>query len=63
MENPLNTLMSSGASEAYVQQWRDMSVLGKTSSRTDVAARIVQFCKIDTIAGQTPVIDGGIHFH
>jgi 3-oxoacyl-[acyl-carrier protein] reductase len=45
-----NTLMSGGASEEYVQKWRDMSVLG-------------QFCKSDTITGQTLVIDGGIHFH
>lgn len=58
-----NTLMSSGASEEYVQQWRDMSVLGQTTSHTDVAAQIVQFCKSDTITGQSLVIDGGIHFH
>lgn len=56
------TLMSSGASEEYVQHWRDMSVLGKTTSHTDVAAQIVQFCKSDTITGQTLVVDGGIHF-
>ena len=58
-----NTLMSSGASEEYVQQWRDMSVLGQTTSQADVAAQIIQFCKSDTITGQTLVIDGGIHFH
>jgi 3-oxoacyl-[acyl-carrier protein] reductase len=58
-----NTLMSSGASEEYVQQWRDMSVLGQTTSHTDVAGQIVQFCKSDTITGQSLVIDGGIHFH
>jgi 3-oxoacyl-[acyl-carrier protein] reductase len=58
-----NTLMSSGASEEYVQQWRDMSVLGQTTSHADVAAQIIQFCKSDTITGQTLVIDGGIHFH
>lgn len=58
-----NTLMSSGASEEYVQQWRDLSVLGQTTSQADVAAQIIQFCKSDTITGQTLVIDGGIHFH
>jgi 3-oxoacyl-[acyl-carrier protein] reductase len=58
-----NTLMSSGASEEYVQKWRDMSVLGQTTSHADVAAQIVQFCKSDTITGQSLVIDGGIHFH
>lgn len=58
-----NTLMSSGASEDYVQHWRDMSVLGQTTSHVDVAAQIIQFCKSDTITGQTLVIDGGIHFH
>ncbi len=58
-----NTLMSGGASEEYVQQWRDMSVLGKTTSLSDVAAQVIQFCKSDSITGQTLVIDGGIHFH
>jgi len=58
-----NTLMSSGASEEYVQKWRDMSVLGQTTSQADVAAQIIQFCKSDAITGQTMVIDGGIHFH
>ena len=58
-----NTLMSSGASEEYVQKWRDMSVLGQTTSHNDVAAQIVQFCKSDTVTGQSLVIDGGIHFH
>ena len=58
-----NTLMSDGASEEYVQQWRDMSVLKQTTSHADVAGQIIQFCKSDTITGQTLVIDGGIHFH
>jgi len=58
-----NTLMSGGASEEYVQKWRDMSVLRQTTSHADVAAQIIQFCKSDTITGQTLVIDGGIHFH
>jgi 3-oxoacyl-[acyl-carrier protein] reductase len=58
-----NTLMSSGASEEYVQKWRDMSVLGQTTSHNDVATQIVQFCKNDTVTGQSLVIDGGIHFH
>ena len=58
-----NTLMSSGASDDYVQKWRDMSVLGQTTSHADVAGQIIQFCKSDTITGQTLVIDGGIHFH
>lgn len=57
-----NTLMSSGASEDYVQKWRGMSLLGQTTSHADVAAQVVQFCKSDTITGQTLVIDGGIHF-
>jgi len=57
-----NTLMSSGASEDYVQKWLDMSVLGQTASHADVAGQIIQFCKSDTITGQTLVIDGGIHF-
>ena len=58
-----NTLMSGGASQEYVQKWRDMSVLGKTTSLNDVATQVVQFCKCDTITGQSLVIDGGIHFH
>lgn len=58
-----DTQMSSGASKEYVKQWKDMSVLGSTTSHADVAAQIVQFCESDTITGQTLVVDGGIHFH
>jgi 3-oxoacyl-[acyl-carrier protein] reductase len=57
------TLMSGGASEEHLQQWRDKSVLGRTTSHADVAAQIVRFCESDSITGQTLVIDGGIHFH
>lgn len=57
------TLMSGGASEAYVQQWRDKSLLGRTTSHTDVANQIVQFCRSDSVTGQTLVVDGGIHFN
>jgi 3-oxoacyl-[acyl-carrier protein] reductase len=56
------TLMSGGAPEAYVAEWRDRAVLGATTSLEDVAAQIVTFCKSATVTGQVLVIDGGIHF-
>jgi 3-oxoacyl-[acyl-carrier protein] reductase len=56
------TLMSGGAPEAYVADWRERAVLGATTSLDDVATQVVTFCKSATVTGQVLVIDGGIHF-
>lgn len=39
------------------------AVLGTTTSLADVAGQVVQFCRSDTVTGQTAVIDGGVFFH
>ena len=57
------TLMSGGAPEAYVADWREHALLGATTSIEDVAAQVVGFCMSATVTGQVLVIDGGIHFN
>lgn len=57
------TQMSGGAPDAYVDMWRDRSLLGTTTSINDVAQQVLLFCMSPTITGQTVVIDGGIHFN
>jgi 3-oxoacyl-[acyl-carrier protein] reductase len=57
-----NTVMSTGASEEYVDGWREKSVLNKTTSIEDTAENILTFCKSETVTGQTVIVDGGIHF-
>ena len=56
------TVMSGGASAAYVADWRERAVLGATTSIEDVAGQVVTFCRSATVTGQVLVIDGGIHF-
>lgn len=42
---------------------QDKAVLKRTTEPADVARQVVQFCRADSITGQTLVIDGGIAFH
>ena len=50
------TQMSGGAPDRYVSMWRDRSLLGTTTSISDVAQQVLLFCKSPTITGQTVVI-------
>ena len=59
----LGTGLTRGASEEYIQGWRDRAVLKTTTSLDDVAQQVLQFCRSDTVTGQTIVIDGGVSFH
>jgi hypothetical protein len=56
------TQMSGGAPEAYVQRWRDRTLLGRTTALEGVARHVLIFCRSPTVTGQYLVIDGCIHF-
>ncbi|PWJ17522.1 hypothetical protein [Jannaschia seohaensis] len=38
-------------------------MLGTTTALADMARQIMQFCRSDTITGQTAVIDSGVFVH
>jgi 3-oxoacyl-[acyl-carrier protein] reductase len=37
--------------------------LGRPTDKDDVAAQVVEFCRTDSITGQTIVVDAGVYFH
>lgn len=57
------TELTKNISDAFLDSFRSQSVLGETTSLEDVAGQVIQFCRSDTITGQTLVIDGGVFFH
>jgi len=57
------TELTKNISDAFLDTFKSQSVLGATTSLEDVAGQVVQFCRSDTITGQTLVIDGGVFFH
>ncbi len=57
------TELTKNISDAFVDGFKSQSVLGATTSLEDVAGQVTQFCRSDTITGQTLVIDGGVFFH
>ena len=57
------TQMAQRLPEQAVTALRERSLLKNNTSIQDVADQIVQFCRADSITGQTLVIDGGIYFH
>lgn len=57
------TQMSERLSPQAVKAMRERSILKSNTAIQDVADQIVQFCRAESVTGQTIVIDGGIHFH
>lgn len=57
------TELTKNISDAFLETFKSQSVLGATASLEDVAGQVVQFCRSETITGQTLVIDGGVFFH
>jgi len=57
------TELTKGISDAFRDGFKSQSILNKTTSLEDVAGQVVQFCKSDSVTGQTLVIDGGVFFH
>ncbi|MEO0680650.1 MAG: SDR family oxidoreductase [Pseudomonadota bacterium] len=56
------TQMSGGASEGFVDAWREAAALKTTTSMDDVADQALAFCRAETVTGQTLVVDGGLTF-
>ena len=56
------TQMSGGAPPEYVEGWKARALSGKTTSIDEVARQAVTLCCLETMTGQTIVMDGGIHF-
>ena len=57
------TQLTQNISDVFLDSFKSQAVLGETTSLTDVAGQVVQFCRSDSVTGQTMVIDGGVHFH
>jgi len=57
------TQMARRLPKEAVAALRERSLLKNNTSVQDVADQIVQFCRAESITGQTIVIDGGIYFH
>lgn len=57
------TQMSGRVPPVAVKAMGERALLKHNTSIQDVADQVVQFCRAESITGQTLVIDGGIHFH
>ncbi|WP_338692359.1 MULTISPECIES: SDR family NAD(P)-dependent oxidoreductase [unclassified Bradyrhizobium] len=53
------TRMAERVPEAMRQMARAQSVLGRTGSVDDIAQLVVAYCRMDSVTGQTIVVDGG----
>ncbi|MBR0874237.1 SDR family oxidoreductase [Bradyrhizobium tropiciagri] len=53
------TRMAERVPEAMRQAARAQSVLGRTGSADDIAQLVVAYCRMDSVTGQTIVVDGG----
>jgi 3-oxoacyl-[acyl-carrier protein] reductase len=53
------TRMAARVPEAMKQSARAQSVLGRTGSADDIAQLVVAYCRMDSVTGQTIVVDGG----
>lgn len=57
------TVLTANIPDAFRDGFKSQSILGQTTSLTDVAGQVVQYCRSDAVTGQTAVIDGGVFFH
>lgn len=57
------TGMTVNLSEAFIEETKKVSLLGRSASLEDVAAQIVAFARSDTITGQTLPVDAGVVFN
>ncbi|WP_194471491.1 SDR family NAD(P)-dependent oxidoreductase [Bradyrhizobium sp. CCBAU 51753] len=53
------TRMADRVPEAMRQSARAQSVLGRTGSADDIAELVVAYCRMESVTGQTIVVDGG----
>ncbi len=57
------TRMSDNLSPAYQERARHGALLQRATDKDDVAAMVVEFCRTDSVTGQTLVVDAGRVFH
>jgi 3-oxoacyl-[acyl-carrier protein] reductase len=57
------TLMSSVLTEEHRTSAVSGAVLQRAADKDDLARQVVEFCRTDSITGQTLVIDSGRVFH
>lgn len=57
------TGMTANLSDAFIDETKRVSLLGRSAILEDVAAQIVAFARSDTITGQTVPVDAGVVFH
>ena len=57
------TLMSERLTEQHRQRSINESLLQRAASKEDIARQTVEFCRTDTVTGQTLVIDSGRVLH
>ena len=57
------TLMSTNLTPEYRQEAVAKSLLRRAADKDDIARQVVEFCRTDSVTGQTLVIDSGRVFH
>ncbi len=57
------TLMSSNLAPQQIERAVESALLGRAAHKDDVASQVVEFCRTDSITGQTLVIDSGRVFN
>jgi len=57
------TRMSENLSPEYRQQAKQGALLQRETDKDDVASLVVEFCRTDSVTGQTLVVDAGRVFH
>jgi 3-oxoacyl-[acyl-carrier protein] reductase len=57
------TRMSARVPAARVAALKEQAVLKRTTLPEDVARQVLEFCRSDSVTGQTQVVDAGVVFH
>jgi 3-oxoacyl-[acyl-carrier protein] reductase len=57
------TGMTVNLSDAFIDDTKRVSLLGRSAILEDVAAQMVAFARSDSITGQTVAVDAGVVFH
>lgn len=57
------TRATSNLDPAYQERAKTSSLLKRAADKDDIAEQVVEFCRTDSITGQTLVIDSGRFFH
>jgi 3-oxoacyl-[acyl-carrier protein] reductase len=56
-------VLTASSPDTFRDSFRSRSILGQTTSLRDVAGQVVQYCRSDSVTGQTAPVDGGVLFH